>query len=123
MPGETVEIDRVAPRVVERDIRDDADAALRGLGRQAHEVVVAAEVRIDVAVVGGIVLVVARCGEQRRHVKRVGAEIGDVIQLFDDAGDVAAEEIVAVDGIGTVAAARLVRLVGPLLVKLDRQVW
>ena len=117
--AEAVEVGRVRADVVQRGVRDHAQAALAGLAGQALEVVVAAEGRIDALVVAGVVLVIAGGLEDRRQVQRVDAQLAQVIELVDEAGEVAAEEVVVVDRVRAVAAARLVRAVQPARMALD----
>jgi hypothetical protein len=71
--------------VVEDTVENEPEPA-RATGRdQAIERRLAAEPRIDRVVVGGVVFVRRRRGEDRRQVHGVGAERRDVIELPRDA--------------------------------------
>jgi len=61
-----------------------------GLGQQPVEIGERAEQRVHVAMVGDVVAEVGhRRFEERRDPDRVDAEGGDIVQAFDDAGQVA----------------------------------
>ena len=84
--------------VVDDELGDDADAAVvRGLD-EGLEVPGHAVGRIDAAVVGDVVAVVAqRRGIERHHPDRRGAEVLDVVELLRDAGEVADAVVVGVE--------------------------
>ena len=58
--------------------------------------------------------------EDRRQVQGVGAQVLDVIELVNDALQIAAEEVVVVGGVGTVAATRPPGLVEPVFMQFNR---
>ena len=83
--------------VIDDQLGDDAQAAAVRLFEKALEIVEVAVDRIDGAVVGDVVAVVA----QRRRIERQQPEGGDaevlqVVELFDQAGKVADAVAVAV---------------------------
>ena len=116
MVVEAVEVDRVAAAVVQRGIGDQADTTLGGFDAQALEIGIAAEGRVDLLVIGRVVFVIAGRLEYRRHVNHVGAELRDVVELADDACQVAAKEVVVVDRIAAISRTRLPGFVEPVLV-------
>ena len=69
-------------------------AFVQGVG-QAFEGFFAAKHGVDVEEVGGVVLVVAGGGEDGREVHAGYAQIGQVVELGDDAIQVATEKLVA----------------------------
>jgi hypothetical protein len=113
-----VKVDGVAADVIERRIWNDANASLRRFACQALEIRIGTEVRVDIFEVGSVVFVVARRLENRRHVNRIGTEVGNVIELVDNARKVTAKEIIVVNIIGAVARLGAVRFIKPVLMKL-----
>ena len=79
-------------RVVVDDVEDDADAHRVCQLHERLELIVGAEVRIDLAEVGGVVLVRALRFEQRIEVDRGDAEFLQVVELLLHAFDIAAVE-------------------------------
>ena len=83
--------------VVDHQVHDDADAAPARLGNQAVHVGQGAELGRDVLVVGDVVAVVVhRRTEHRRHPDHGDAELLQVVQARDDAGQVAHAIAVAI---------------------------
>ena len=89
-----IEIYAVRSGVRKYAVQHDADAALFRLRAQADEVRLRAEAGIDHAVIAGVVFVVAAGFEYGIQIQRRYAHAFDVIQLFFDAAQIAAEEIV-----------------------------
>jgi hypothetical protein len=83
--------------VIDDQFRDDAQAASMRLFEEALEIVEVAVDRVDGAVVGDVISIVA----QRRRVERQQPESGDaevleIVELFDQAGKIADAVAVAV---------------------------
>ena len=91
-----VEVTAFCAGVVEHAVEHDADAALFCLCAEGAEVLLVAEERVDRFVVGGIVAMVGGGLEDRVEVERGDVERGEVVELFRDAGEVAAEKVLAV---------------------------
>ena len=92
--------------VVEHEIHDDADAAASGLGDEAIHVLHRAEERVHVPVVRDVVaVVVLRRAVHRRQPDRVDPQRLQIVQMREDAGDVA--DPVAV-GVGEAARVDLI---------------
>ena len=83
-----------AAGVVEHAIEDDPHPAVVGRVEQLAQRVVAAEQRIDREVVVGVVAVVRGRLEDRGQVERVDPEVLEVVEVLDDAEQVAALEAV-----------------------------
>ena len=84
-------------RVVEHHVHDDAQTALFTLRHQPVEVLHRPERRVDRAVVRDVVAVVLpRRGVQRREPDRRRAEVPDIVELRDDAGDIADAVVIGV---------------------------
>ena len=84
--------------VVDHQLGDDAHAALVRGGDEVLHVGHRAVLGMDVAVVGDVVAVVApRRGIERQQPDRVDAEIGDVVELGDQAGEVADAVVVGIE--------------------------
>ncbi len=90
-----VEVDRIAPAVVEDAVQDDGDAA--GLGRRAQvrEVLLGAQHGIDAQVVGRVVAVVAVGREDRVEVDDRNAQALQVVELLGHALEGPAVEVPA----------------------------
>ncbi len=99
--------------VVGDDVEEDLEAPGVRLRDQLLELVVGAEVRVDLGEVGDPVAVVARGGvrpgaldglvlEDRRHPDRGGAEVLDVVELLDQAFQVATVVEALVGGVEAV---------------------
>ncbi len=91
-----VEVAAFRAGVIEYAVEHDADAALFRLRAEGAEVLLVAEERVDRFVVGGIIAVVGGGLKDRVEVERGDMERGEVVELFRDAGEVAAEEVLAV---------------------------
>ena len=79
----------VGRRVVQDHVEHDADAAGAGLAGELLEVSHGAVARVDGAVVGDVIAVVAlRGGKEGRQPDIVDAELGQVVELLRDAAEV-----------------------------------
>jgi len=119
-----VEEHAVARQVVERAVQDQHDAARVRLGHQLAKRLQVAQQRVDGLEVGGIVAVVGARLEDRVEVDGGHAQVFEIVQLLDDPGQVAAEEVAVIVArparrLGHAAIDR--RLV-PRLVEEQRQV-
>ena len=105
-----VEIDRVVARVVEDAVQDDGDAQLLGCLAQLGKVLLGAQDRVDLGVVGRVVAVVARGLKDGVEVDGRKAQLGDAGQVFLDALERAAVEVPGLDGavLGALVHGRLV---------------
>ena len=105
-----VEIDRVVARVVEDAVQDDGDAQLLGCLAQLGKVLLSAQDRIDLGVVGRVVAVVARGFKDGIEVDGRKAQLGDAGQVFLNALERAAVEVPGLDGavLGALVHRRLV---------------
>ena len=105
-----VEINRVVARVVEDAVQDDGDAQLLGCLAQLGKVLLGAQDRVDLGVVGCVVAVVARGLKDGVEVDGRKAQLGDTGQVFLDALERAAVEIPGLDGavLGALVHGRLV---------------
>jgi hypothetical protein len=84
--------------MVDHQLGDDPQAALVGGGDEAAHVGHLAVLGMDRAVVGDVVAVVAsRRGIERQQPQRVDAQIGDVVELGDQAGEVADAVVVRIE--------------------------
>ena len=93
MPAEAIEPGMVGAGVVDHRVEHEPHPAPAQRRAQIGQRRVAAEVRIDVVVVLGVVLVVAARGEDRVQVQRGDAELaGEVVELAAHADEVAAVE-------------------------------
>jgi len=121
----TVEVEAVGRCVVEDAIQDDPDPTVIGSLNEAFEQGQVAEVVVDDAVIRSIVLVVGGRFEDGVEVDGGNAQLFDVIQLIQDALQVAAVEVLAVGararagGIAGIAD----RLVPVGLVRAEDGVW
>ena len=91
-----VEIDGVVTDMVVHAIHDEMHAALLHLRGKLREIVKIAEERIDRAVVTRIVVMVRRRRVDRVQIDRRDAKLLQIVELLRDAGEIAAEEIVAI---------------------------
>ena len=83
--------------VVDDELGDHPQAAPLGLVHEAAEVPHVAELRIDVAVVGNVVAVVApRAGVERQQPQRGDAEVAQIVEPLGQAGEIADAVAVAV---------------------------
>ena len=118
-----VEIDRVIARVVEDAIQNDGDAQLLGRLAQLGKVLLGAQDRVDLGVVGRVVAVVARGFKNGVEVDGCKAQLGDARQVFLDALERPAVEVPGFDGavFGALVHGRLV----PVLdhAALDSVAW
>jgi len=85
--------------VVGRQVSHQPHAARMGSGGQARHRRVAAEQRIDLAEGGRVVAVVGVGREERRQVDRADAQRGDVVEVCDDAIEVAAPVLAQAEGL------------------------
>ena len=84
--------------VVDHQLGDHAQAALVGGAHEAPEVAHRAVRRVDVAVVGDVVAVVAqRRRIERQDPDRIDAELLDVVELLHQAGKVADAVVVGIE--------------------------
>ena len=94
-----VKVNGIRARVIERCVRNHANAAPSSRLCEAREIGVATKSRVDLGVVCGVVFVIAGRLEHRCDVQRIGPQRGDVIQLVDDACNITTKKVVVVDGI------------------------
>jgi hypothetical protein len=85
-----------AAPVVGDEIKQDADAEMVGFVDQFADVFGRSQAGIDGEVVGGVVAVVGVVGEEGVDPEAVEAQVGDVIEVLDDAAKIAAEDVVKV---------------------------
>ena len=105
-----VEVDRIVARVVEHTVQNYGNAQLLGRLAQLSKVLLGAQNRIDLGVIGGVVAVVA-CGfENGVEVDGCKAQLGDARQVFLDTLERSAVEVPGLDGavLGTLVHGRLV---------------
>ena len=93
----SVEVDALAPGVVEHTVKHDTDAALLRLCAKRAEVLLIAEQRVDAFIAGRVVAVVGGGLKDRAEIKRRHAKRGQIVQLFRNALQVAAEKVAAGD--------------------------
>ena len=103
--------------MVQRGIRNHANAALGGHFGQLLEIRIGTEMGIDILVVGRVVLVIAGGRKHGGQVNRIGTEVSNVIQLFNHACKIAAEEIIVEGIVGPVISARFVWPIHPVAMK------
>ena len=84
--------------VVAREVADHADAALVRRLDQADVGLIAAEQRVDREEARRVVAVIGCRREDRRQVEEVDAELDEVVELVDDAVEVAAVELLRAAG-------------------------
>ena len=114
-----VEVDGVAPGVVEYAVQDDRDADLLGVGAQALERLQIAEHRVDPHIVARVVAVVARGLEDRVEVDAGNAQGLEVAKLLAHALEVSTIEVPRGDA--TVLVLAIVGLLAPVEHKLLRR--
>ena len=93
-----VEIDGVVTRVVKDAVQNDGNAELLGRLTQLGKVLLSAQDRVDLGVVGRVVAVVARGFKDGVEVDGRKAQLGDAGQVFLDALERAAVEVPGLDG-------------------------
>ena len=79
--------------VVEHAVEDDAHPARVDTVDQPPQIVLRAEGRIDLEIIGCVVLVVRRCAEDGRQIQTRRAERLDVVELLRNARQIATHEI------------------------------
>ena len=83
--------------MVEHQVEHDTDAATMRLGQEQVEVGKRTEARIDIHVVAHVIAeVLIRAGIDRREPERIHAQVGQIIQLTCNSGQVAQPVIVAI---------------------------
>ena len=105
-----VEIDRIVARVVEHTVENDGNAQPFGRLTQFGKVLLGAQNRIDLGVIGGVVAVVTRGFKNGVEVDSCKSQLGDAGQVFLDALERAAVEVPGLDGavFGALVHGRLV---------------
>ena len=105
-----VEIDRVIARVVEDAVQNDGDAQLLGRLAQLGKVLLGAQDRVDLGVVGRVVAVIARGFKDGVEVDGRKAQLRDAGQVILDTLERAAVEVPGLDGavLGALVYGRLV---------------
>ena len=105
-----VEVDRIVACVVEHTVENDGNAELLCRLTQLGKVLLGAQDRVDLGVVGRVVAVVARGFKDRVEVDCRKAQFGDAGQVFLDALERAAVEVPGLDGavLGALVYGRLV---------------
>ena len=79
--------------VVEHAVEEDAHPARVDTVDQPPQIVLRAEDRVDLEIIGRVVLVVRRCAEDGRQIQTCRAERLDVVELLRNARQIAAHEI------------------------------
>ena len=113
--AEAVEIDAVRAGMAEDAVEDDADARFVSGFAERGEFFIRPQHGIDAEIVRRAVAVVARAFKDRVEVNGRNPQFFEVRQLFPDAGDVAAEEIV-IDDVPFAFALAVIRHVVPVAV-------
>ena len=105
-----VKVDRIVACVVEDAVQDDGDAQLLGCLAQLGKVLLGAQDRVDLGVVGRVVAVVARGLKDRVEVDGRKAQLGNAGQVILDTLERAAVKIPGLDGavFGTLVLGRFV---------------
>ena len=105
-----IEIDGVVARVVEDTVQNDGNAQLLGRLAQLGKVLLGAQNRIDLGVIGGVVAVVARRLKDGVEVDGRKAQLGNAGQVFLNTLERSAVEVPGLDGavLGTLVHGRLV---------------
>ena len=93
-----VEVDRVIARVVEDAVQDDGNAKLLGCLAQLGKVLLGAQDRVDLSVVGRVVAMIARRLKDGVEVDGRKAQLGDAGQVFLNALERSAVEVPGLDG-------------------------
>lgn len=92
-----VEVAAVVAGVVENAVQNHAHSALFRLLTQRFEVLLASEQRVDALVVAGVVAVVGVRLKNRVEVDGLHVQAFEVVELFHDAAQRAAEKVVIQD--------------------------
>ena len=92
-----VEVDALAPCVVEDAVEHHVDAVLLRLRAERAEVRFIAEQRVDALIAGCVVAVVGRGLKNGAEIERRHAERREVVELFRDALQITAEKVAARD--------------------------
>ena len=79
--------------MVEHAVEEDAHPARVDTVDQPPQIVLRAEGRVDLEIIGCVVLVVRRCAEDRRQIETRHAERLDVVELLRNARQITAHEI------------------------------
>ena len=105
-----VEVDRIVARVVEDAVQDDGNSELLGYLTQLGKVLLGAQNRVDLGVVGRVVAVVARGLKNGVEVDGCKAQLGDARQVFLDTLERSAVKVPGLDGavLGALVHRRLV---------------
>ena len=113
-----IKVDGIIADVVVDTVHDQVHAALLHLRRELLEILEVAEERVNCAVVDGIVAVIRAGIVDRVDVDGRHAEALEVVELLRDAGDIAAEEVVALPlvAVGSRRLAVVSRQVAPFAV-------
>ena len=80
--------------MIEHAVQHDADAALFAFLDQLAELLFGAEGRVDLHEVARVVAVVGKGAEDGIQVQDTDVQALQIIELFDDAADIAAEKVV-----------------------------
>ncbi len=105
-----VKVDRVVACMVEDAVQDDGNAELLGCLTQFGKVLLGAQDRVDLGVVGRVVAVVARGFKNGVEVDGCKAQLGDARQVFLNALERSAVKVPSLDGavLGALVHGRLV---------------
>ena len=105
-----VKVDRIVARVVEDAVQDDGNAQLLGRLAQLSKVLLGAQNRVDLGVIGRVVAVVARGLKDGVEVDGCKAQLGDARQVFLDTLERSAVKVPGLDGavLGALVHRRLV---------------
>ena len=105
-----VEIDRVVARVVEDAVQNNGNAELLGCLAQLRKVLLGAQDRVDLSVIGRVVAVVARGLKDGVEVDGCKAQLGNAGQVILDTLERAAVKIPGPDGavFGTLVLGRFI---------------
>ena len=108
-----VEVDRIVARVVEHTVQNDGNAQLLGCLAQLSKVLLGAQNRIDLGVIGGVVAVVARGFKNGVEIDGRKAQLGDARQVFLNALERSAVKVPGLDGavLGALVHRRLVPVI------------
>lgn len=109
--AEAVEIDAVGASMAEYAIEDDADAPSARLFAQGRKFVIGPQEGVDAMVVAGAIAVVAAAFKDRVEIDGRDAQVGEVIELLPNAGQVAAKEIV----LDHIACFRILAIIGAVV--------
>ena len=98
-----VEVDGIVARMVEHAVEDDGYAARLGFAAEFAEILLGAEHRVDLEVVGRVVSMVARRREDGVQVEHGEAHLGEAVEVGRDALERAPVHVPARDGAVLVA--------------------